>query len=328
MTPFRLVVRPPNEVPTGAPNYMQPTSYLSYPNNNLQQQSTAYPTPYYRPPYHVPQNIPQQTSVAQLSNQTQPSINQQYETSSQSSQSQEKRKRRTLKIVDPVSQKPLELEPEPSSVNPTPSNDEDRQNDTVVDSTNIMSKLPDNINKTQKREDFRKLMANLIKPNGSTEKTANQSSNGVKNETCKESTAIKSTQQSQPGYSDICTRSITDDKPVLPINQEDIKENKRDQFNSQKQLENINTNSETTSDNEVQPGIIDKAQPASILSATESLDDITTTPSNDTESKSINSEKTSSKSRRYTYSIEELLAKRYTPSAQKKPTNLRYVTGI
>ncbi|CAF3707843.1 unnamed protein product [Adineta steineri] len=351
MTPFRLVVRPPNEVPTGAPNYMQPTSYLSYPNNNLQQQSTAYPTPYYRPPYHVPQNIPQQTSAAQLSNQTQlspsqytlpnnqqqtqSSINQQYGTSSQSSQSQEKRKRQPLKIVDPVSQKALELEPEAPPVNPTPSNDEDRQKDTVVDSTNITSKVPDDTNKTQKREDFRRQMADLIKPNGSTEKTENQSSNVVKNETRKESTAIKTTQQSQPGYPGIRTRSITDEKPVLPPNLEDTKENKRDQINSQKQLEN--TNSETTSDNEVQSteeiqsdtsDIIDKAQPASTLPATESLDDITATPSNDTESESVTSEKTPSKSQRYTYSIEELRAKRYALSAQKKPTDLKYVADI
>ncbi|CAF1064198.1 unnamed protein product [Adineta steineri] len=328
MTPFRLVVRPPNEVPTGAPNYMQPTSYLSYPNNNLQQQSTAYPTPYYRPPYHVPQNIPQQTSAAQLSNQTQlspsqyslpnnqqqtqPSINQQYGTSSQSSQSQEKRRRQLLKTVDAVSQKALELESE------TPSNDEDRQKDTVVDATNITSKLSDGTNKTQKREDFRRQMADLIKPNGSTEKTENQSSNVVKNETRKVSTAIKSTQPSQPGCPGIRTRSITDDKPVLPTNQEDTKENKRDQINSEKQLEN--TNSETTSDNEVQP--------ASILSATEYLDDIIIIPSIDTESESVNSEKIPTKSQQYTYSIEELHAERLAPSVQQRLVNLKYVPGI
>ncbi|CAF1200150.1 unnamed protein product [Adineta steineri] len=249
MTLFRLVVRPPNEVSTGAPNYMQPASYLSYPNNNLQQQSPAHPTSYYRPPYHVSQNIPQQTSTARLSNQTQPSINQQYETSSQSSQSQEKRKRQPLKIVDPVTQKPLESKTEIPSANPIPSNDDDRQKDTVVDSTNTKSKLSDDINKAQKRKDFRRQMADLIKLNGSTEKTENQSSNSVKNETCKESIAIKSTQQSQPGYSDIRTRSITDDKPVLPTNQEGIKENKRDQINSQNQLEILNTNSETSVNN-------------------------------------------------------------------------------
>ncbi|CAF4110289.1 unnamed protein product, partial [Adineta steineri] len=234
MNPFITIVRPPNEISTGIPNYMPPTSHLPYGNNNLQQQLTAYPRQYYHPPYHMPQNIPQQI---------QPSINQQYGISSQSPQLQEKRKRQPLKIVDPASLKALELE-------------------------------------TKKTE----------------------------NETCKEST-----QQSQPGYSDISSRSITDDKPVLPTNQED-------QINSENQLEVLNTNSKTMSDNEVQP--------ASNLSATESLDDITTTPSIDTEPKSINSEKTSSKSQRYTYSIEELLAKRLAPSAQIRPVDLKYIPGI
>ncbi|CAF4161377.1 unnamed protein product, partial [Adineta steineri] len=82
------------------------------------------------------------------------------------------------------------------------------------------------------------------------------------------------------------------------------------------------------SDNEVQPGIIDKAQQASILSATESLDDITTTPSNDTESKSINSEKTASKSQPYTYSIKELRDKQFVPSTQIRSVDLKYVLGI
>ncbi|CAF4097530.1 unnamed protein product, partial [Adineta steineri] len=242
MNPFIAIVRPPNEISTGIPNYMPPTSHLPYGNNNLQQQLTAYPRQYYHPPYHMPQNIPQQTQL---------SINQQYGTSSQSPQLQEKRKRQPLKIVDPASLKAPELE---------------------------------------------------------TKKTENQSSNSVKNETCKEST-----QQSQPGYPGISSQSINDDEPVLSTNQED-------QINSKKQLEVLNTNSETMSDNEVQP--------ASNLSATESLDDITTTPSNDTESKSINSEKTSSKSQRYTYSIEELLAKRLAPSAQIRPVNLRYIPGV
>ncbi|CAF1084990.1 unnamed protein product [Adineta steineri] len=187
MTPFRLVVRPPNEVPTGAPTYMQRASYLSYPNNNLQQQSTAYPTPYYRPPYHVPQNIPQQTSTTQLSNQTQPSINQQYGTSSQSSQSQEKRKRQPLRITDPVSQKAFELETEILSANPVPSNDDDRQKDTVVDSTNTKSKLSDGTNKTQLKEDSRRQFARLLVSDGQTDKTENQSVNSVKNETHEES---------------------------------------------------------------------------------------------------------------------------------------------
>ncbi|CAF1002808.1 unnamed protein product [Adineta steineri] len=242
MNPFLAIVRPPNEISTGIPNYMPPTSHLSYGNNNLQQQPTAYPRQYYHPPYHMPQNIPQQI---------QPSLNQQYGTSSQSPQLQEKRKRQPLKIVDPASLKAPELE---------------------------------------------------------TKKTENQSSNGIENETCKEST-----QQSQPDYSGVSSQSITDDKPVLPTTQED-------QIKSQNQLEVLNTNSETISDNEVQP--------ASILPATESLDDITTTPSNDTESKSINSEKTESKSQRYTYSIKELLAKRLAPSAQIRPVDLRYIPGI
>ncbi|CAF1002788.1 unnamed protein product [Adineta steineri] len=175
MTPFRLVVRPPNEIPIGAPNYMQPTSYLSYPNNNLQQQSTAYPTPHYRPPYHVPQNIPQQTSTTQLSNQTQPSINEQYGTSSQSSQSKEKRIRQPLRIIDPVSQSTLELKTE------IPSNDEDRQKDTVVNSTNTTSELSDGTNKTELREDFLRRFARLLASDGQTDRTEKQPTNSVKN---------------------------------------------------------------------------------------------------------------------------------------------------
>ncbi|CAF4110304.1 unnamed protein product, partial [Adineta steineri] len=161
MSPFIRIVRPPNQVPTGAP--------------------------YYRPPYHVPQNIPQQTSAAQLSNQTQSSINEQYGTSSQSSQSQEKRIRQPLRIIDPVSQKAFELETEILSANPVSSNDDDRQKDTVVDSTNTKSKLSDGTNKTQLKEDSRRQFARLLVSDGQTDKTENQSINRVKNETRKKS---------------------------------------------------------------------------------------------------------------------------------------------
>ncbi|CAF1560520.1 unnamed protein product [Adineta steineri] len=88
MSPFPRIIRPPNDVSTGAPNFVPPASYLSHGNNNLQQQSTAYPTQYYRPTYHVPLNISEQILAAQLSNQPRPSINQQYKTSFYSSQSQ------------------------------------------------------------------------------------------------------------------------------------------------------------------------------------------------------------------------------------------------
>ncbi|CAF1085025.1 unnamed protein product [Adineta steineri] len=161
MSPFIRIVRPPNQVPTGAP--------------------------YYRPPYHMPQNIPQQTSAAQLSNQTQSSINEQYGTSFQSSQSQEKRIRQPLRIIDPVSQKAFELETEILSANPVSSNDDDRQKDTVVDSTNTKSKLSDGTNKTQLKEDSRRQFARLLVSDGQTDKTENQSINRVKNETRKKS---------------------------------------------------------------------------------------------------------------------------------------------
>ncbi|CAF4253327.1 unnamed protein product, partial [Adineta steineri] len=74
------------------------------------------------------------------------------------------------------------------------------------------------------------------------------------------------------------------------------------------------------SDNEVQP--------ASILSATEYLDDIIIIPSIDTESESVNSEKIPTKSQQYTYSIEELHAERLAPSVQQRLVNLKYVPGI
>ncbi|CAF1090639.1 unnamed protein product [Adineta steineri] len=155
MSPFIRIVRPPNQVPTGAP--------------------------YYRSPYHMPQNIPQQTLAAQLSNQTQSSINQQYGTSSQSSQSQEKRIRQPLRIIDPVSQSTLELKTE------IPSNDEDCQKDTVVDSTNTKSKLSDGTNKTQPQEDLQRQFARLLASDGQTDKTEHQRIDGVENKTRGES---------------------------------------------------------------------------------------------------------------------------------------------
>jgi len=86
------VIRPPNENSNAAQNYISPTQYHTYSNNNIHQQPNMYPGqqfnrnfifirsiednemffPLFCLAYPIPHSYPLQTSSTQISNQSQP----------------------------------------------------------------------------------------------------------------------------------------------------------------------------------------------------------------------------------------------------------------
>ncbi|CAF1271490.1 unnamed protein product [Rotaria sp. Silwood1] len=382
------IIRPPNEASSGTPGFYPPSAYSPYGNSNIQQTQHMYsPSPFYRHPMpqtFSPQNFPQPTSSSQISNQSQSqsqysiannqqptqlsqthktqtsqtsSIDQQHGISSQPSHSKEKRTKHPIPIVDPVSQKALELNPT-THTSSTTANDENRQKESATDSTTIHSKTTDDTNTTQKREVFRQQFARLLDPTVQTDKNTNQSStdDSTDEKITKEkptedvtpesnstsltesttSTLNQLTEQPQPGDPDIPIQNINEDKS-------NIQDDKHDQNSSQEQLETIMSTSNDTTDNStnstnnenistIDSNTINEFQSIPSLSSTESVENITSpeTPisSNDIEFESINIVQTPSISKRHSYTKQELLNKRSDPISQKRPVALKSIDGV
>ncbi|CAF1205745.1 unnamed protein product [Rotaria sordida] len=387
------IIRPPNETSNGTPGYIPSTAYPGYGNSNIQPAQHMYAqSQFYRyatPQTYSTQNFPQPTSSSQISNQSQSqlqystannqqatqssqthqtqtsqssSIDQSHGILSQPSQSKEKRQKKPIPIVDPVSQKALEIEglnstSHTSSTTTTTTNDDNRQKDSTTD-----SKEPDETNKTQTRQVFLTQFARLLDPTVQTDKNGNQSSTDdltdekITKEKQTEDVSPQSdstsltksaipnelVEQSQPGSS---IRSTTEDKSKI---QDDIKDNNQDQNDSQKQLETVqstsddtvdnstnqtnneNVSTETVSSNDSNTTLQFQAMPS--LSNTESVECVTPpeTPisSIDLEFESTNIGKTPSISRRHSYTKQELLNKRLDPVAQKRPMALKSIDGV
>jgi hypothetical protein len=276
--------------------------------------------------------------------------------------SREKRQRKPIPIIDPQSHETVKVETPNSSANvssTTTTDDDTRQKDSNTDSTIQNPKLTDEANQLQKRADFRKQFAEQLNPNAQTDKNANQSSTDDQIDTTStkeniaqqstsssrsssisrtksptpsstDSTSNKSSEQPHPGLPGIPIRSITEDKS----NQDDTKDNKQDQINSEKPPETVSINSKSSSDdttnNEIssKEEITIKSQSTSSLSASESLECVTPPQSNNNESESPTIEKTPSISKRHSYTIQELLNKRSAPGAQRRPTGLKAIDGV
>ncbi|CAF4233647.1 unnamed protein product [Rotaria sp. Silwood2] len=416
------IIRPPNETVNATQGYIPHTAYSAYGNSNIQQTPHMYSqAPFYRypmPQTFPPQNFPQPISSSQISNQPQSqlqystannqqgtqssqthqtqtsqasSIDQQHGILSQPSHSKEKRTRKPIPIVDPVSQKALEVK----ALNPTTytssttttttvaTNDDNQQKDSATDSTTIHSKVTDDPNKTKTREVFLKQFARLLDPTVQTDKNVNQSSTDdlTDDKTTKEkqtedvasqssstsltklatSTPNELTEQPQPGHPGVPVRSISEEKSknqdeikdneqdeIKHNEQDEIKDNEQDQNNSEQQIETITSTSDDTTDDSTtrtndenvrtenilpdDSNTTNQSPSITSLSNTETVQCVTPPEtlisSNDMESESMSIGKTSSISKRLSYTKQELLSKRTDPSAQKRPNALKSIDGV
>ena len=87
----------------------------------------------------------------------------------------ERRQRKPLAIVDPVSHQTVVLETPnaPTNAPSTTTTDENRPKDSNTDSTVTNAKPTDDVNTTQKRAEFRKQFAELLHPNAQPDKVYN-----------------------------------------------------------------------------------------------------------------------------------------------------------
>ncbi|CAF4476301.1 unnamed protein product [Rotaria magnacalcarata] len=266
------LIRPANENSTGAPSFIPATGYTPYGNSNMQPTPHIYSQPYYRypvPQQYASQNYSQQSTASQISNQVQPqysTANTQQQTqssqthqpqtsqhsssdpphglSSQPSQSTEKRQRKPLLIVDPVSQKAVEVKAS-NPTNNSPSTSIAQDDNRLNDSTASNTKATDEPEKAQKRDDFRKQFALLLDQHPSIEKNANPSSTDDQNDgkstqekqiedvvsQTQDSTLNQLSEPAQPGHPGIPIRSINEEKSKVQDN------TKQEPNDSQKPLE-------------------------------------------------------------------------------------------
>ncbi|CAM4941289.1 unnamed protein product [Rotaria socialis] len=377
------LIRPSNENSTGAPTFIPTTGYTPYGNSNMQPTSHIYSQqPFYRysvPPQYASQTFSQQTTASQISNQVQPqysTANTQQQTqssqthqpqtsqhsssdpphglSSQPSQSTEKRQRKPLLIVDPVSQKAVEVKAS-NPTNNSPSTSIAQDDNRLNDPTTTNTKAADEPEKTQKRDDFRKQFALLLDQHPSAEKNANPSSTDDQNDgnsteekqtedvisRTQDSTLNQLSEPAQPGHPGIPIRSINDEKPKVQDN------TKQERNDSQKPRETSESMSEDTTDNVVivnsdekissdDSTTKDQSQPIPSLSNIEPVECATLpspsveTPvsSNNTESELVNAVRSLALVSRHSYTKQELLSKRLYPSAQKRPLGLRAIDGV
>jgi hypothetical protein len=298
--PTQQIQQPQYTLPTNA---QQPTQiYQTQPTQHQQIEQSNVPTS--QP--SIPQNI-QQTNV--------------YATAPPTGQS-EKRARKPIPIVDPVSHKALEISTPNSSsststTNPSSSSTtttattEIRPTETTTDSTTINTKPANDTNKTQIQTNFRHQIAKLL-TDSSTDKNTNQSSAStgsnddppgaaptkqhphkqiepvVQQSTSSASSSRSgsisrpkspSSEQPQPAYPGIRTRTLTDDK----LNSKPTQDDKRERSDSQKQQEpepiddSKSTSDDMTvtkSDEEILPNP-PEVQPTPPLSAAPSLECVT-----------------------------------------------------
>jgi translation initiation factor 4G len=281
------------------PNFQMQPNYGPIPTQAMPNQQVP-PQQQQQQQYSIPTGAPQPTQMYQTQpTQHQPVIDQSNVPTSQPSlpptissthpyaqssastgQQPEKRQRKPLAIVDPVSHKALEVTTQSTSSASTSTNSsttttETRPTETTTDSTIVNPKPTNDPNKTQVQQDFRHQIAKLISdnPTTATDKNTNQLSSSsvappgsnddppgaapTKQHSHKQSEPVvtqstssasssrsgsisrpksptndsKSSDQPQPAYPGIRTRTLTDDK----INPKSTQDEKRERSDSQKQ---------------------------------------------------------------------------------------------
>ncbi|CAF1256154.1 unnamed protein product, partial [Rotaria sordida] len=255
-SPFSMQTNyPTQQVPPQMPNQQQIPQQSPYQIPALQQQAQIHPT---QPTQHtqidqstvstsqptIAQNIQQQNPYAST---VQPTVT-------------EKRQRKPLTIVDPVSHKPVEVSPQTthsstpnttitsSSVSSTTTTSENRPIDsTTTDSGQSNNKPTNDPNKTQKQADFRRQFAEILvdSSNTQTDKNTNQQSISTgSNEELSGATSIKQNlnkqsetniQQSTSSASSSRSGSISRPKSPISLSETPSKESTSSKSSEQPQ---------------------------------------------------------------------------------------------